>query len=161
MKNFGFADETTVLAPGINGKMNELQAAFGILQLEHVSAEIDKRRKVDEVYRTQLKPIKGITSPPLPKNTIHNYSYFPILVGPNYPISRDELNDKLRSHGIYSRRYFYPLVSEFPMYKSLPSAVQSNLKNALDLSRKILCLPIYPSLDKQTIDIVVDLIAER
>ena len=125
LKNFGYSGEVTVIAIGINAKMNELQAAFGLLQLKHIDKAIRRRREIDDHYREQLFSIPGITCPPLPADTTNNYSYFPILIGKEYPLSRDELNDKLRQHGIFPRRYFYPLISEFPMYRGLPSAAQS------------------------------------
>ena len=148
LKNFGFADEVTVVAPGINAKMNELQAAFGLLQLQHIDKAIDRRRGIDNLYREELSSVSGISYPPLPANTIYNHAYFPILIEKEYPLSRDELNDKLRQHGIFSRRYFYPLISEFPMYRGLPSASQSNLPIARKVADQVLCLPIYPALQE-------------
>ncbi|MBN1471712.1 MAG: DegT/DnrJ/EryC1/StrS family aminotransferase [Syntrophaceae bacterium] len=158
LKNFGFHDETTVVAPGINAKMNEIQAAFGLLQLKHIDKAIDKRRKIDAQYRKELASVKGILIPPLPAGTVYNYAYFPILVGKEYPLTRDELNDKLRRQGIFPRRYFYPLISEFPMYRGLPSAALSNLAAAKKIAEQVLCLPIYPALEnefvKKTISII-------
>jgi len=159
LKNFGFADEITVVAPGINGKMNEIQAAFGLLQLKHIKNVIDRRREIDAQYREQLSSISGITYPPLPANTICNYSYFPILIGPEYPLSRDALNDRLRQQGVYARRYFYPLISEFPMYRGLPSAAAFNLPQARKTADRVLCLPIYPSLLNEQVDNVAHLVA--
>jgi dTDP-4-amino-4,6-dideoxygalactose transaminase len=152
LKNFGFADETTVVATGINGKMNEFQAALGLLQLQHIDNCIRQRGEVDKVYRKQLDGIRGITIPPILPDIAHNYSYFPILIDKDYPLSRDELHWKFRNNGIFARRYFYPLISEFPMYRGLPSASPALLPVASQVSRQILCLPIYPDLssDKQT-----------
>ena len=147
LKNFGFHDEVTVVAPGINAKMNELQAAFGLLQLKHIDKAMDRRREIDDLYRKELSSVSGIFCPPLPKDTIYNYAYFPILIEKEYPLSRDELNDKLRQHGVFPRRYFYPLISEFPMYRGLPSAAKSNLPVASKLADQVLCLPIYPALN--------------
>ena len=146
LKNFGIADETTVIAPGINGKMNEVQAAMGVLQLVHVDKAIAHRKVADEFYRQGLKGIKGISVPTIPATVRHNYSYFPILVEPEYSLSRDALYEKLRSQGIFSRRYFYPLITDFPMYRGLPSADTANLTQAAKIAHKILCLPIYPDL---------------
>jgi len=151
LKNFGYHDEVTVVAPGINAKMNEVQAAFGLLQLKHISKAIDRRREIDNLYREELSAVAGIFCPLLPADTIYNYSYFPILIEKEYPLSRDELNDKLRQQGIFARRYFYPLISEFPMYRGLPSAAQSNLPIAKEVAFKVLCLPIYPDLANESI----------
>jgi dTDP-4-amino-4,6-dideoxygalactose transaminase len=159
LKNFGYSDEVTVIAPGINAKMNELQAAFGLLQLKHVDKAIDRRREIDSLYREQLSPVSGIFCPPLPADTTYNHSYFPIMVSTEYPISREELYEKLRQYGIYARRYFYPLISEFPMYRGLPSAAQSNLPIARKVAYQVLCLPIYPKLLDQEVTRIVSLIA--
>lgn len=158
LKNFGFHDEVTVVAPGINGKMNEVQAAFGLLQLKHVEKAIARRCEIDAQYRKELLSIPGISFPSLPVDTIYNYSYFPMLVEREYPLSRDELYDKFHKYGIYARRYFYPLISEFPMYRGLTSASTDNLPVAHKVSRKILCLPIYPNLSNEQTSLVVDVI---
>jgi dTDP-4-amino-4,6-dideoxygalactose transaminase len=146
LKNFGFADEVTVVAPGINGKMNELQAAFGLLQLQHIARAIGRRKTVDQRYRACLQDVPGIAIMRGDLDTIPNYAYFPILVGPDYPISRDGLYQRLRDAGIHARRYFYPLISDMPMYRGLPSAAPANLPRAKEVSAQILCLPIYPDL---------------
>ena len=161
LKNFGYNGEVTVVAPGINAKMNELQAAFGLLQLKHIDNAIDRRREIDAQYRAQLLSVTGISCPPLPADTIYNYAYFPILIGKEYPLSRDELNDRLRQHGIFPRRYFYPLLSEFPMYRGLPSAAQSNLPIASKVAHHVLCLPIYPALENESITRIVSIIAGK
>lgn len=158
LKNFGYAGEVTVVAPGINAKMNELQAAFGLLQLKHVDKMISRRREIDAEYREGLSSVTGIFCPSLPQDTIYNHAYFPILVEKEYPLSRDGLNEKLREHGIYPRRYFYPLISEFPMYRGLPSAAASNLPIAMKLASQVLCLPIYPALDSQSVTRVISII---
>ena len=160
LKNFGFADEVTVVAPGINGKMNEVQAAFGLLQLRHIDKAIDRRCEIDALYRQHLANVPGITYPPVPADTKYNYSYFPILVEENYPLTREELYDKLRQHGIYARRYFYPLITEFPMYRGLASASQGMLPTAVTIARKVLCLPIYPKIPDEQIAVITDLIKE-
>lgn len=155
LKNFGFHDEVTVVAPGINAKMNEVQAAFGLLQLKYVGKAIKKRRRIDSLYREKLSSVPGIYCPPLPADTTYNYAYFPILVTKEYPLSRDELYEELRRQGIFPRRYFYPLISEFPMYRGLPSAAASNLPVAKRVAEQVLCLPIYPDLE---LDHVLDTI---
>ena len=158
LKNFGHAGEVTVVAPGINGKMNEMQAAFGLLQLKYIDEAILRRRATDKLYRELLSPIKGITClDGLPDNT-RNYSYFPIFVNHDYPISRDALYQKLRDNNIYARRYFFPLITEYPMYRGLPSARKRNLSVATDISRKVLCLPMYPNLSEKNIHKITRLI---
>jgi dTDP-4-amino-4,6-dideoxygalactose transaminase len=159
LKNFGFADELTVVAPGINGKMNEVQAAFGLLQLKHVDAAIAARRRIDEHYRELLAPVRGIRCLPVADSGRHNYSYFPIFVEPEYRHSRDELYDLLKCNKIFSRRYFYPLISEFPMYRGYISAAASNLPVATQVAQKILCLPIYPDLLDEDVDNICALLA--
>ena len=146
LKNFGFVDEVTVVAPGINGKMSEINAAFGMLQLKHIDSQIERRKEIDRVYRQLLKSIKGIFCLDDAGEKIANYSYFPILVGDEYPLTRDQLYEKLKSQGVYARRYFYPLISTFPMYRGMPSATLENLPVASDAAQKILCLPIFPLL---------------
>lgn len=159
LKNFGFVDEVTVAAAGINGKMNEVQAAFGLLQLAHVERLIEARAAIDAHYREALAGVRGIAPYQPVAGATQNHSYFPILVGPNYPLTRDELYLKLREHGIMARRYFFPLISDFPMYRGLPSAPRSNLPNAARIADQVLCLPIYPDLATDTVDTIVGLIA--
>ncbi len=149
LKNFGFADEVTVVAPGINGKMNEIQAAFGLLQLRHVDDSIAQRRRVDARYRSSLDRIAGIGIPPFPEGVIGNYSYFPILVGPDYPVTRDALYHELKAEGILARRYFYPLISDMPMYRAMASAAPAGLPRARQAADQVLCLPIYPDLSSE------------
>jgi dTDP-4-amino-4,6-dideoxygalactose transaminase len=161
LKNFGYSDEVTVIAIGINAKMNEVQAAFGLLHLKHIDRVIRRRREIDDQYREQLSFIPSITCPPLPADTTNNYSYFPILIGKEYPLSRDELNDKLRQQGIFPRRYFYPLISDFPMYRGLPSAAQCNLPVARKAADQVLCLPMYPALENESITRIVSIIAGK
>ena len=160
LKNFGFHDEVTVVAPGINAKMNEIQAAFGLLQLKHIDKAITRRQEIDSFYRKELANIKGITCPALPADTQYNYAYFPILVEKEYPLTRDGLNEKLREHGIFPRRYFYPLISEFPMYRGLSSAAQQNLPVAHKIAERVLCLPIYPALEDENILRIISVIKE-
>ncbi len=158
LKNFGIADELTVVAPGINGKMNEVQAAFGLLQLAHIDAAIQERKKVDERYRDELRGVKGIFMPPLPSGFSGNYSYFPILVGSDFGLSRDGLYDLMKSKGIYARRYFYPLVSDMSMYRGLPSAAETNLPAAKRVAEQVLCLPIHAELSEENQMRVIDVI---
>lgn len=161
LKNFGFAGEVTVIAPGINAKMNELQAAMGLLQLKHIDAAIKRRFQIDKLYREALTAVKGVCCPLLPEKVKYNFSYFPILVEKDYPLSRDGLYDELRLHGILPRRYFYPLISDFPMYRGLPSSVPSNLPTAKNVANKVLCLPIYPALEDENVMKIVSLIRDR
>ncbi len=149
LKNFGYVDELTVVAPGINGKMNEFNAALGLLQLKYIDQAIADRQRIDAIYREQLDGISGIRFLPAAKVRTANYAYFPILIGTEYPLSRDALNDRLKEHNIYARRYFYPLISDFPMYRGLPSAKQENLPIATETALQVLCLPIYPALNEQ------------
>jgi dTDP-4-amino-4,6-dideoxygalactose transaminase len=160
LKNFGFADEVTVVAPGINGKMNEVQAAFGLLQLKHIDKAIARRREIDAQYREQLSSVTGISCPPLPADTTYNYSYFPIMVEKEYSLTREELYEKLRQHNIYARRYFYPLISAFPMYRGFPSSSHSNLPIAGKVADQVLCLPIYPALKSEDQQHVIEIIQE-
>lgn len=155
LKNFGIVDEVTVVAPGINGKMSEINAAFGLLQLQHIDDVMVQRREIDKIYREQLKDIKGIRIVEEAGQQVANHSYFPILIEPDYPLSRDALYDKLKDSNIFARRYFYPLISEFPMYRSLPSAQRNNLPVATKIAEKVLCLPIYPGLSSDELNRVI------
>ena len=155
LKNFGFADEVTIVAPGINGKMNEFQAAVGLLQLKHIDTALQQRAEIDRRYRDILANVPGISCLPPPDCRRRNYAYFVIMVEPDYPLSRDELYDRLRQNNIFARRYFYPLISDFPMYRALPSAKESNLPVASASADKVLCLPIYPGLDKVALKSIV------
>jgi len=158
LKNFGIVDEVTVVAPGINGKMNEFQAALGLLQLKYIDAAIEQRAEVDQFYRKRLSGIPGISCL-LPSSAArHNYSYFPVLVDTNYLLSRDDLYTCLKDNNIFARRYFYPLISEFPMYREAPSAARSNLAIAGAIAEKILCLPIYPGVEIERLEKVVQII---
>ena len=158
LKNFGFVDEVTVVAPGINGKMSEINSAFGLLQLKHVDQALVRRAEIDSIYRSQLNGVPGIRCIATSGQKISNHSYFPIIVEANYPLSRDALYHKFKEQGIYSRRYFYPLISDFPMYRGMPSAQRSNLPVAAAASDRILCLPIYPALQRDDQQRVIDLI---
>ena len=161
LKNFGFVDEVTVIAPGINGKMSELNAAMGLLQLKDIDVAIAKRQKIDAYYRAALADVKGIHCLSDAGETVANYAYFPILVRPEYPLSRDALFARLRENGIVARRYFYPLISDFPMYRGLPSAARSGLPVARQAADQVICLPIYPTLEPENQQRVIDLILQR
>jgi dTDP-4-amino-4,6-dideoxygalactose transaminase len=158
LKNFGFADEVTVVAPGINGKMSEFNAALGLLQLKHIDGALAERKVIDERYRAGLADVAGIRCLQSAGEIRSNYAYFPILVQPDYPLARDALYQKMRDQGIYVRRYFYPLISDFPMYRGLPSAAHSNLPVAKKMAAQILCLPIYPGLPHDQVDRVLELL---
>jgi dTDP-4-amino-4,6-dideoxygalactose transaminase len=156
LKNFGFVDETTVVAPGINGKMSEINAAFGLLQLKHMPAITQRRAEIDAHYREGLKGIKGIRCLPQAEQLAANHSYFPVMVEADYPLSRDGLYQKLKDEGINGRRYFYPLISEFSMYRGLPSSASSNLPIATEAAQRILCLPMYTALTNENQKRIID-----
>jgi len=158
LKNFGFADETTVVAPGINGKMNEFSAALGLVQLRHIDAVIDRRGAIDALYRERLEDVPGIRCLARGREMRYNFAYFPILVGSDYPLSRDALYHRLKENGFHARRYFYPLIAEFPMYRGLPSAQQSQLPVAFDVASRVLCLPLYPALADDDVERICHLI---
>jgi dTDP-4-amino-4,6-dideoxygalactose transaminase len=147
LKNFGFVDETTVIEPGINGKMSEFNAMLGLHQLKYMPAILQAREQRDSLYRQRLGGLSGIRCLAPARQVQRNYAYFPIFVEDEFPLSRDELYDFLKQQGISGRRYFYPLISEFPMYCELPSADLSKLPVAFDASRRVICLPLYPDLD--------------
>ena len=160
LKNFGFADETVVVAPGTNGKMNEFSSALGLLQLKYVDENILKRKRITEIYREKLSKVKGITFLHDIERVTHNYPYFQILIDKNvYGISRDELYNRFKQNNICVRRYFYPLTSQFPSYKSLRSAQKGLLPVAESITEKVLCLPIYPDLDDSNLSIIIKIIS--
>ena len=162
LKNFGFADEVTVVQPGINAKMNEMQAALGLLQLKEIDENISNRKKIALQYRETLKNIPGIRFMEDIEGIKHNYPYFPIFVNKRgYGISRDELYDKLKKNYIYGRRYFYPLISHFPIYRGLESARPSNLPIAEKVAQDVICLPIYPGLKKNEVENIITVIGQR
>ncbi|MCC6762257.1 MAG: DegT/DnrJ/EryC1/StrS family aminotransferase [Chitinophagaceae bacterium] len=147
LKNFGFRGETVVEEPGINAKLNEVQAAYGLLQLKHVDQFIARRKEISLLYQSLLKDIPGITVVEVPSNVTHCYSYYPILIDEKlFGLSRDAVYEKLKAQNILSRRYFYPLISEFSPYNQLPSADVSNLLVAKKVADAVLCLPIYVEL---------------
>ncbi|HQI41288.1 MAG: aminotransferase [Ignavibacteriales bacterium UTCHB2] len=159
LKNFGFAGETTVIAPGINAKMNEFQAALGLLQLKYIDQSIEKRKVISEYYREKLSTVKGIKFLNEQAGIKHNYAYFPILIdSKEYGKTRDEVYSLLKENGIYSRRYFYPLISQFPTYKGLESSSVENLPIATRIAEEVLCLPIYPDLGSENLERIIELI---
>ena len=160
LKNVGFVDETTVVAAGINGKMNEFQAALGVMQLRDIDGLIEQRRLIDRRYRETLQGVQGITCVPHAGEHFSNHSYFPVMVQPDYPMSRDALYAHLKDHGIHGRRYFHPLITEFPMYRGLPSASPANLPVATRMAQQVICLPIYPHLALADVDRIVAVIRD-
>jgi dTDP-4-amino-4,6-dideoxy-D-glucose transaminase len=158
LKNFGFVDEVTVVAPGINGKMSEINAAFGLLQLKGIDAALQRREAIDARYRQALAGVTGIECLPSGSESRSNHAYFPILVKPEYPLGRDMLYKKLQEGGVHARRYFYPLISDFPMYRGMPSAAHANLPVARRVADEVICLPIYPALSDEQVDSVVALL---
>jgi dTDP-4-amino-4,6-dideoxygalactose transaminase len=158
LKNFGFADEVTIVASGINGKMSEIQAAMGLAQLDHMDRLIEQRGRIDATYRRSLAGIPGIELLAEPVGFTPNHSYFPIFVGPEYGVTRDGLYERLRAEDVLARRYFYPLISDMPMYRGLASAAPANLPQATRLAQRVLCLPIYPDLPDEDLQRTIDLI---
>ena len=158
LKNFGFVNEVTVVAPGINGKMSEVSAAMGLLQLKYVDAAISRRKEIDAIYREWLTSVHGIQCLPDAGEFLANYAYFPVLVDGNYPISRDELYQELKRNNIHPRRYFYPLISDFPMYRGLPSAQRENLPVAARIADQVLCLPISTALERSDLERILKVI---
>lgn len=161
LKNFGFANETTVVAPGINSKMDEIRAAYGLLNLKQVDSAIAKRKAVAEKYRAALKDVPGVRYLDDVEGVRHNYAYFPIFISKEYGISRDALYEKLKEHNIYGRRYFYPLISTFSAYKGLESARPDNLPIAHKLADQVLCLPMFAELQDADVEKTIDIITAR
>lgn len=159
IKNFGFTSETTVECVGVNAKMSEFNAALGIVQLKFVEEAISKRRVVDSNYRTAFSDVKGIKCLPILSDN-HNYSYFPILVQPEYGVSRDGLYCFLKTNNVFARRYFYPLITDFPMYKSNPNILQ-RYPVAESIANSILCLPIHPDLDVEDQNRIIRIIRAK
>ncbi|MDF1549681.1 MAG: DegT/DnrJ/EryC1/StrS family aminotransferase [Bacteroidales bacterium] len=162
LKNFGFADETTVIGYGINGKMNELIAAYGLLQLKSIDTQIEKRKQNVNFYRKLLTNIEGITFLNDFENIKHNFTYFPILIDKNkFGKTREQVYEKLKENNIFARRYFYPLISQFNAYKELPSAAIENLPVATKLTKMVLCLPLYAELECEDIERIVKIISKK
>ena len=169
LKNFGFEDETVVVGPGINSKMDEIRAAYGLLNLKHVDSAIAARKRVAEQYVEALKDVEGITlyqpivdSFNFKHSTLNiqlNYSYFPIFVDATaYGLTRDELYEKMRANNVLGRRYFYPLISTFSPYNMYPSATKENLPNAHRMADSVICLPMHHALSEEDVKRVIDCI---
>lgn len=157
LKNFGFAGETEIIAPGINGKMDEVRAAYGLLNLKQVDAAIEARHQVAVRYREALRDVPGISFMEDMPGVRHNYSYFPIFVdAEKYGMTRDELYFKMKEQGVLGRRYFYPLISEFSTYRGLESARPENLPVAHKVANSVICLPMYAGLGMEDIDKILD-----
>ncbi len=161
LKNFGFADEVTVVGPGINSKMDEIRSAYGLLNLKQVDDAIAARKHVAEAYRKALRGVEGITFFDDMPGVCHNYSYFPIFVDEKeYGMSRDELYFKMRDRKVWGRRYFYPLISEFSTYRGLESADPANLPEAHKMANSVICLPMHHLLSDEDIQRVIDCIVK-
>ena len=159
LKNFGFADEVTVVGPGINSKMDEIRAAYGLLNLHQVDAAIEARHRVALKYRKELRNVEGISFFDDMPGVKHNYSYFPIFVDASkYGMTRDELYSKMKEQNVLGRRYFYPLISTFSTYRGLDSANPSNLPNAHKMANSVICLPMYHNLRESEIERVINII---
>lgn len=162
LKNFGFANETEVVAPGINSKMDEMRAAYGLLNLKQVDAAIEARHQVAVKYREALRPIEGFTFMDDMPGVKHNYSYFPIFIdAEKYGMTRDELYFKMKAENVLGRRYFYPLISEFSTYRGLESARRENLPNAHKMADSVICLPMHHELSEGDMERILDLIINR
>lgn len=161
LKNFGFAGETEVVAPGINSKVDEVRAAYGILNLRQVDAAIEARHQVAIKYREALRPVEGISFMDDMPGVKHNYSYFPLFVdAEKYGMTRDELYEKMKAHNVLGRRYFYPLISTFTTYKGYESANPKNLPKAHKMADSVICLPMHHELSAEDIDRVLELIVK-
>lgn len=161
LKNFGFRGEVTVEAPGINGKMDEVRAAYGLLNLKQVDAAIEARKKVADAYRVALKDVKGIRFFEDMPGVRHNYSYFPIFVdAEQYGMTRDELYEKMKAANIYGRRYFYPLITAFDPYKDYPSAAPDNLPVATKIAAQVICLPMHHALSEEDVERVLKVLTD-
>jgi dTDP-4-amino-4,6-dideoxygalactose transaminase len=156
LKNFGFEDEVTVVAPGINSKMDEVRSAYGLLNLKQVDTAIAARKKVANAYREVLKDVKGIRFFDDMQGVKHNYSYFPIFINEaEYGMSRDGVYEKMKAQGILSRRYFYPLISAFEPYRHYPTAAEANLPVATKVANEVLCLPMHHALTDEDINRII------
>lgn len=159
LKNFGFASETEVVAPGINSKVDEVRAAYGLLNLKQVDHAINSRRKVAIRYRDELQGVKGITFFNDIPGVRHNYSYFPIFINTEeYGMTRDELYFKMKEHNVFGRRYFYPLISTFSTYRGLDSANPDNLPIATQMSNNVICLPMHHALSENEVEYILQII---
>ena len=161
LKNFGFAGEVEVVAPGINSKMDEMRAAYGLLNLKQVDVAIEARHQVAIKYREALRPVEGITFMDDMPGVKHNYSYFPIFIdAEKYGMTRDELYFKMKKQNVLGRRYFYPLISEFTTYRGLPSSNPENLPNAHKMADTVICLPMHHELSNEELEHIIGIINE-
>lgn len=161
LKNFGFAGEVEVVAPGINSKMDEMRSAYGLLNLRQVDAAIEARHRVARQYREVLRPVEGITFMDDMLGVKHNYSYFPIFIdAEKYGMTRDELYFKMKGQNVLGRRYFYPLISEFTTYRGLPSANPENLPNAHKMANRVICLPMHHELSIEDVKRILNIIVK-
>lgn len=157
LKNFGFANETTVVGPGINSKMDEVRSAYGLLNLKQVDAAIEARHQVAIKYREVLRNVEGVTFFDDIPGVRHNYSYFPIFIdAKKYGMTRDELYFKMKEQNVLGRRYFYPLISEFSTYRGLESAKPENLPEAHKMADSVICLPMHHALSNDDIQRILD-----
>lgn len=161
LKNFGITSEASIPEVGGNAKMSEFNAALGTLQLNHFDYVVSQRRIIDKRYREALADVPGLDCLPIPAGVEPNYSYFPVLVTEEYGESRDELYERMKESLIYTRRYFFPLLSSLPMYRNLPSAAAGNLPVAMQAAEQVLCLPIYPDLSIEDQSRIIELIRRR
>ncbi len=155
LKNFGITSEVDIPVIGGNAKMSEFNAALGLLQMKHFDYVVRRRAQVDQRYRLALADVPGIQCLPIPDGVEPNHAYFPILVGPDYGETRDELYERMKESGVYTRRYFYPLLSSLDMYRDFPSSAESRLPVAVRAAAEVLCLPIYPDLSVEDQDRVI------
>lgn len=159
LKNFGFADETTVVAPGINGKMDEVRSVYGLLNLRQVDKAIEKRHQIALKYREAFKELSGISFLDDIPEVRNNYSYFPIFIASDkYGMTRDELYFKMKENNILGRRYFYPLISDFSTYKCLDSAKEANLNIAKRIADSVICLPMHHELTDKEVNRVINIV---
>lgn len=161
LKNFGFTGETEVVAPGINAKMDEVRAAYGLLNLRQVDSAIEARKKIADSYRKALRNVNGVSFFEDRNGVRHNYAYFPIFIDEKkYRVSRDELYFKMKEQNILGRRYFYPLISSFSTYRGLESSKPENLPSACKLANQVICLPIHHELNESDVQKVIDVVSE-
>lgn len=161
LKNFGFAGETEVVAPGINSKVDEVRAAYGLLNLKQVDAAIAARQRIAQLYRKELRGVPGVRFFDDMPGVRHNYSYFPIFIkAEEFGMTRDELYFKMKEQNVLGRRYFYPLISQFSTYRGLPSAAPENLPVATRIANEVICLPMHHELSDNDIERVLDCITK-
>ncbi|MDE5774235.1 MAG: DegT/DnrJ/EryC1/StrS family aminotransferase [Muribaculaceae bacterium] len=162
LKNFGFAGETSVMAPGINSKMDEIRSAYGLLNLQYVDAAIAHRKNISDTYREVLNDVEGISMFEPRPDVKYNYSYFPIFIDAGkYGMTRDELYFKMKESGVLGRRYFYPLISDFEPYKELPSADPANLPVAKRMADSVICLPMHHDLSAADVERVLEIVSRK